>query len=85
MGIISVIMDVFGIVGVTLLIWSYYLVGSGKLSPLTFYYQLCNLIGAVLILISLMFHWNLASFVLELIWAIVGLNGLRVVWRLNSK
>ncbi|MFC0588002.1 hypothetical protein ACFFF7_01100 [Novosphingobium aquiterrae] len=40
------------------------------------WFNLVNLIGAVLLLISLSVHFNLAAFVLEAAWALIALAGL---------
>ena len=40
------------------------------------WFNLANLIGAVLLLWSLSVHFNLAAFVLEAAWALIGLIGL---------
>ena len=39
-------------------------------------FNLINLIGAVLLLISLSVHFNLAAFVLEVCWGLIALVGL---------
>lgn len=39
-------------------------------------FNLVNLIGAVLLLISLAVHFNLAAFVLEVCWGLIALIGL---------
>ena len=40
------------------------------------WFNLANLIGAVLLLWSLSVHFNLAAFVLEVAWAVIALIGL---------
>lgn len=45
------------------------------------WFNLVNLIGAVLLLISLSVHFNLAAFVLEAAWAVIALAGLIAAWR----
>lgn len=39
-------------------------------------FNLINLVGAVLLLISLSVHFNLAAFVLEVCWGLIALAGL---------
>ena len=43
-----------------------------------------NLIGAILLLISLSVHFNLAAFVLEAIWAMIAMFGLATALRTRS-
>lgn len=48
-------------------------------------FNLLNLLGSALLLISLSVHFNLAAFVLESVWAVIALVGLllalRSAWR----
>ena len=44
-----------------------------------------NLIGAVLLTISLWVHFNLASMLLEVAWAVIALWGLVAAWRARHK
>jgi hypothetical protein len=39
-------------------------------------FSLLNAIGALLIIVSLMFDWNLASFLMEFIWLMISLYGI---------
>ncbi len=68
--------DAIGLLGVVLLLIAYYLLSVNKMSADSLAYQLYNLIGAVLILISLFFHWNLSSVVIEIAWIIISLIGI---------
>ena len=45
-----------------------------RMDPVRF--NLLNLVGAILLLISLSVHFNLAAFVLEAAWAVIALWGL---------
>ena len=40
------------------------------------WFNVVNLVGAILLLISLSVHFNLAAFVLEAVWALIALGGL---------
>jgi hypothetical protein len=48
----------------------------GKAEPTGIVYNLMNLTGAILLLISLCYNFNLASFVIELFWIAASLIGL---------
>ena len=60
--------DIIGLGGVSFIVTAFSLLQVGKLKLDALPYSLINLIGAILIFISLMFHWNLASVVMECIW-----------------
>ena len=65
-----------GITGVILILIAYTLLQIGKMSAESVSYSLLNALGAVLILISLYFYWNLASGVIEIAWLIISTYGL---------
>jgi hypothetical protein len=65
-----------GVVGVVLTLLAYYLLNVNKLKSTSLMYVWLNLIGATMLLYSLLFHWNLASVLIEIAWIIVSLIGL---------
>jgi hypothetical protein len=67
--------DIIGIGGVFIIVIAYILMQIDRMDPKGFVFSFLNTIGAVLILISLYFDWNLASFVMEAIWFILSLYG----------
>lgn len=73
--------DVIGMAGTALIVVSYYLLQLQKLASTDLSYNLMNLVGATLLLISLCFTFNLASFVIELFWIGASLIGLWKLWR----
>lgn len=78
---IITIPDIIGMIGVTLVLSAYALLNLSKLSPQSLVYQLMNLTGAVLLLISLCFNFNLASVVIEIVWITFSLVGIVRVFR----
>ena len=58
--------DAIGLLGVAIILISYFLLQVGKLHLEQVLYSLANLIGALLILLSLFFSWKLASFIIEI-------------------
>lgn len=67
--------DVIGICGSALFIGAFVYANMAKnLNKLLF--NALNLIGALLLLISLSIHFNLAAFLLEIAWAIIAAAGL---------
>ena len=65
-----------GLVGVVLFLTAYAGAQTGHLHPQKAPALLMNLVGAVLVLASLLEAFNLASFVLEAAWGVVALYGL---------
>jgi hypothetical protein len=68
--------DFGGLVGVLLILSAYGLGQFGRLKMDTAPALLMNLIGASLVLISLLFRFNLSAFVIEAAWALLSLFGL---------
>ena len=67
--------DVIGLIGSALFIVAFAYANVAKnLNKLLF--NLANLIGAILLLISLSVNFNLAAFVLEAAWGVIALIGL---------
>jgi len=71
--------DVSGMIGVALIIVTYAAVQARKMEATHISYSLTNLIGAVMILISLLYNFNLASFIIEIFWILISLWGI-VEW-----
>lgn len=64
-----------------MVVLAYYLLQLEKVASSSFAYNILNLLGAIFLLISLCFTFNLASFVIELFWIGASLIGLRKVYR----
>ena len=62
--------------GTGLVVLAYYLLQLEKVDPKGLNYNLMNFFGAVLLLISLSFTFNLASYIIELFWIGASLIGL---------
>jgi hypothetical protein len=65
-----------GLVGAACFIGSYFATQKRWLSAHDWRYPAANLVGAVLVMISLFAEWNLPSVVLELFWAAISVYGL---------
>ena len=70
------ISDIIGMTGTALVVLAYYLLQLEKIDPKGLAYNLLNLFGASFLLFSLVFTFNLASFVIELFWIGASLIGL---------
>ena len=74
-------MDIFqwiGFFGMIFLVLAYFLLQTNKYTIHSLQYQLLNLIGAILLLISLFVHFNLGSFIIEVFWIIITIYGIFV-------
>jgi hypothetical protein len=76
--------DVIGLAGSALFIGGFaYANWAGEMNKVLF--NLVNLLGAILLLISLSVTFNLAAFVLEAAWAMIALAGLVAALRRGAK
>jgi hypothetical protein len=76
--------DFLGNIGVLLIIIDYLLLQLNRLSSNSLSYSLLNAVGATLIIISLIFNFNLSAFIMEAIWVIISLFGLVRYFRPRS-
>lgn len=67
--------SIIGLIGSGLMIIAYAYSNMAKALNFTLF-NLLNLIGALLLLYSLTIHFNVASFALEVVWALIALIGL---------
>jgi hypothetical protein len=65
-----------GIVGAGCFIFAYFATVQGWLEPTDWRFPAVNLMGAVLVLVSLIDAWNLPSVVLECFWGAISIYGL---------
>lgn len=68
--------DIIGITGVMMVLGTYLLLQVEKTRSSSLLYSLANLIGAILIIISLMETWNLASVIIEVAWSLISCYGI---------
>jgi hypothetical protein len=68
--------DLIGFAGAALMIGAYFANQQRWLASDDWRYPAANLIGAVLILVSLQFSWNFPSVVIEVFWALISVWGL---------
>jgi len=67
--------DLVGTVGVLLIIVAYALLQLDKLSSSAVSFSLLNAAGAGLIIVSLLFYFNLSAFMMEFFWFVLSLFG----------
>ncbi len=68
--------DVVGLVGVSFVVGTYFLSQIGRMEVKKPLYPALNGVGALMILFSLAFTFNTASFVIELFWLMISIVGL---------
>jgi predicted membrane protein len=76
--------NVIGILGSILIVCAYaYNVYAKDVSA--FIYNGANLAGAIFLTISLLVHFNLASFLLEMVWITIAVSGLWKAYRTQAR
>ncbi len=71
-----------GFVGVALVLLAFFLLQSRKLHGNGWIYQLMNALGAIGVMLSLLFGaFNLPAFLLEAAWLAISIYGMLVGWR----
>ncbi len=71
--------DLVGTFGVLMIVGCYFLLQVGRMSSAGLPYSFWNGLGAMCILYSLYFEFNLPAFIIELFWLLISLLG---VWRI---
>lgn len=71
-----------GLCGAAIVLAAYFMLSAGKMRSDAYAYPLCNMVGSVCVLVSLMWQWNLASFIINSIWVVISLVGM---WRIRCK
>ena len=74
--------DIIGLCGVALLITTYGLLQFDRIDPKGFWYSFNNMCVAILVTVSLLYNFNLASMVIELFWFLLSVYGL---WKWRKK
>jgi len=70
------IFQIISFIGMLFVVVAYLLLQMDKLDRKSMSFQVLNLIGAILLLISLFVHFNLGSFIIEVFWIGITLYGI---------
>lgn len=84
----SIEMDFFqwlGFAGMICIVLAYFLLQLGVYDIQALPYQLLNLIGAIALIISLLVHFNLGSFLIEVFWIVITLYGILKIVRHKAR
>lgn len=76
--------DLIGLFGVSMILFAYWGVQTGRLPAENWRFSAVNGLGAMFILVSLYFTFNLASFVIEIFWLLISGYGLWKAWRARA-
>ena len=68
--------DWAGLIGVALTLLAFFLLQAGRLRGDGLVYQLMNAVGALAVLVSLLYAFNLSAFVLEGLWLAISVYGI---------
>lgn len=68
--------DVVGTGGVALILVAYFLLQTERWSGQSLSYSLVNLVGSLMITVSLVYDFNLSSFIIELAWIAISIYGI---------
>ena len=71
--------DILGNLGVLLIISSYLALQLERVSSTSLAYSAINAIGALLVLVSLIFQFNMSAFLIELFWLLISIFGITKV------
>ena len=77
-------LDLLGNVGVVILMITYLMLQLNRLSSDRLAYSLLNAIGAGLIVISLLYDFNLSALLMEVFWVLISGLGIYRYFRLKS-
>lgn len=77
--------DLIGITGVFIIVVAYMLLQLERMNAKDLGFSLLNTFGALLIMTSLFYTWNLASFLMEFIWILISLYGILKYYKTKRK
>ncbi len=72
----SIFFQAVGLLGAGLVLLAYFLLEHDDVDLHHMPYYWLNLIGSLLLMLSLLYYWNLPAFVLESAWACITLYGM---------
>lgn len=78
---LEITLNAMAIVGSLLILFGFYRVNTGKWSNKSFWYELDNLVGALLIITYQIYYHAYVTVVVNAIWAAVAIFGLIIFFR----
>ena len=83
--IISTTAHILGFIGMIFVVIAFMNTVSGKWPGQGKTFNVVNLIGAILLLLSLLVHFNLGSFVIEVFWILISGRGLYAIRKTRTR
>ena len=68
--------DLVGTIGVVMILIAYFLLQTERLSGQSVGYSVVNLVGSLMIAVSLLYAFNLSSFIIEIAWIAISIYGI---------
>ena len=68
--------QISGMVGMAMVVYAYLALERGWLGQRDIRLYVVNLVGSVLLLLSLLIHFNLGSIIIEIFWISISLSGM---------
>lgn len=68
--------DIIGSIGVATIIGTYVALQLGKIKSEQLSYSIFNVLGASLIIFSLVFNFNFSAFIVEFFWVLISIYGI---------
>lgn len=68
--------DILGTTGVALVLWAYFALQTKRMRAEDLAYSVLNGVGALFVVISLLFRFNLSALLMEGAWVLVSLIGI---------
>ena len=78
------LLDLIGNIGVVALVVAYLMLQLNKLSSDGLAYSLLNAVGASLIIVSLVYDFNLSALLMEVFWVLISFVGIYRYFRLKA-
>mgnify|MGYP000167287661 CR=1 FL=1 len=73
--------DLLGNIGVFVILICYFLLHIKKLQVSDLSYSVLNALGALLILLSLIYEFNMSAFLMELCWLLISIGGIIISFK----
>jgi len=77
--------DVVGILGVSIVLFVYYLLQVEKITIKDLSFSAINALGSLMILYSLLYSWNFASVLIEVVWILISIIGIVNYFKRQNK